>query len=290
MEMAVADAYGISFEFVDRKDWPGANDLSQFRQHPTYSELLPGQYTDDTQRALANARVVLTGNHLDPRAYAEAYVDIYSEDPREGYSRRYQEFLKENPNAKEFLLNVKRSAKSNGSLMGVAPLGFIKDIREVKLAAMIQALTTHAPSTAVHAQIVAMSAHFFIHELGPKEDLVDFLKFNADLEDEWDYITDKMSPTTIRAKSVVNTLLTGLAKHTYLTDMIRWAVELEGDTDSAAATLVAVAACGDDFINDIKPMFPNKDGHPLYQSIWEVEGERRMADLRNTTNLLYDRI
>lgn len=289
--MAVADAYGIGFEFVDRKDWPGANDLTQFHQHPTYVELKPGQYTDDTQRAIANARVVLAGNHLDVRAYAEAYTTVYSEDPREGYSRRYQEYLKTHPDSREFLLDINRSAQSNGSLMGVAPLGFIKDIREVKLAAMIQALSTHAPSTAIHAQIVALSAHYFIHDLGNKVDLIEFLKANADLEGDWDYMVDKTSKTTIRAKSVVNTLLTGLMTQTSLTGMMQWAVELEGDTDSAAATLVAVAACCDEYENDLQFHGQGKfHDHPLVIQQNLVEGMDRMNELWKLNSLLWDMV
>ena len=73
IEIAIGDAYGIGFEFVkNTPDRP--NDLSQFYQHPKYSNLIPGQYTDDTQRALANMRVVCSNDVLHPLSYANAYV------------------------------------------------------------------------------------------------------------------------------------------------------------------------------------------------------------------------
>lgn len=286
VEMAVGDAYGIGFEFVDRENWPGANDLSQMYQHPTYHELLPGMYTDDTQRAIANAEVVLAGSYLDVRAYAEAYVNAYQRDPREGYSRRYQEYLKTHPDAKSFLLDLDRSAISNGSLMGVAPLGFIKDIREVKLASMIQALVTHSPETAIHAQIVALTVHYFVQGIGPKEHLIEFLKNNSDVR-EWDYITNKTSKTSIHAKSVVNTMLTGILKHDRLTSLLQWSVDLEGDTDSAAATCMAVGAVMEEMTNDLG--IGPADVKQHYSLYWPLEdGEYGKSYLLGLDNLLYD--
>lgn len=286
VEMAVGDAYGIGFEFVDRENWPGPNDLSQMYQHPTYAELLPGMYTDDTQRAIANAEVVLAGSYLDIRAYAEAYVNAYQRDPREGYSRRYQEYLKTHTNAKSFLLDLDRSAVSNGSLMGVAPLGFINDIREVKLASMIQALVTHSPETAIHAQIVALTVHYFVQEMGPKCHLIEFLQGTSDVK-EWDYITDKTSKTTIRAKSVVNTMLTGILKHDKLTDLLQWSVELEGDTDSAAATCMAVGAVMEEMTNDLGTGPATvEQKYSLYHPL--EDGEFGKSYLLHMDNCLYD--
>lgn len=286
VEMAVGDAYGIGFEFVERENWPGPNDLSQMYQHPTYLELKPGMYTDDTQRALANAEVVLAGSYLDVRAYAEAYVNAYKRDPREGYSRRYQEYLKTHPDAKSFLLDLDRTAVSNGSLMGVAPLGFIGDIREVKLASMIQAISTHSPETAIHAQVIALAAHYFLYEIGPKDRLIEFLKINSDAK-EWDYITDKTSKTTIRAKSVVNTMLTGILMHDDLCGLLKWSVDLEGDTDSAAATCMAIGALVPEIDNNLGIGRADvEQNYSLYHPL--EDGEYGKSYLLSMDNLLYD--
>ena len=91
-EMAVADAYAIAFEFVpDTPDRP--NDLKTFHQHPKYIELAPGQYTDDTQRSIGNANVLLSGEWWNMMAYANEYVSQFKLDPREGYSRGFQKLL-----------------------------------------------------------------------------------------------------------------------------------------------------------------------------------------------------
>ena len=105
LQMALADSYSIAFEFVeDSADRP--NTLTEFYQHPKYKDMKPGCYTDDTQRALANALMVLEyGKYqnnrthaalFNPIAYVTAYQNIFRQDPRPGYSRRFEAFLKEN--------------------------------------------------------------------------------------------------------------------------------------------------------------------------------------------------
>ena len=67
------------------------NDLSRFVQHPKYVELSPGQYTDDTQRSIANAVVIVENkphhfkntNAFNMYSYAEAYLQVYWRDARE---------------------------------------------------------------------------------------------------------------------------------------------------------------------------------------------------------------
>ena len=261
VEMAIADAYAIAWEFT--KDQTAPNDLSGFHQHPTYTELLPGQYTDDTQRSVANAMVLNTRGltaRFSPQAYAQAYLDIVDMDPREGYSRGYQAFLASVSSPHEFLTMIVREKASNGSLMGVAPIGFLPTVENVKLAAMIQAITTHHQSTVLHAQIVALSAHYFLHVKGAKTGLVDWLleqlaPGNIDEIFAWQEAIDlyqmPTKKTTIAAASISSYMIYAVTKFDTLGDIIKDAVNRGGDTDSAAAVSVAVASCSPDFVNDI---------------------------------------
>lgn len=265
VEMAVADAYAIAWEFTDKQ--MGFNDLSDFYQHPTYAELLPGQYTDDTQRAISNVEVLLSrdpGAPFNPMAYGCSLVEAYKRDPREGYSRGFQALLKSVDNGGLLLNNVKRTKASNGAVMGVAPLGFIHDVEGVKLAATIQAISTHHPSTAVHAQLIALSAHFFLHSVGSQTQLVEFLMDSADWLDKSDersnwlgqmaeYHYDATKPTTIKASSISAYVAYAVSSGRFetLSDIIKDAVERGGDTDSAAASATAVASTSPEFNNDI---------------------------------------
>lgn len=252
-EMAIADAYAIAFEFVDHTgDRP--NDLRTYHQHPTYVELTPGQYTDDTQRSIANAEVLLTGNWMNFEPYADAYVRCYKRDQREGYSRGYQALLNAVDTGEEFYKTIEPGRPSNGAVMGAAVLGFLPAVDDVMTAATTQACLTHHDSTAVHAQIVALSAHYFIYGHGAKEDLFEWLmhQFTADAmtEDEWDDWTGEVEAvagrTTIKASSISAFVVGVMGRHNTLTGIIKEAVDRGGDTDSAAAAAVAVAShCGE---------------------------------------------
>jgi ADP-ribosylglycohydrolase len=263
VEMAVADAYAIAWEFA-RKQQTAPIDFKEFLQHPTYVELKPGQYTDDTQRAIANCLVMTSGGPMaemfNPHTYVDAYLRAYCQDPREGYSRGYQAFIKGIPDADEFLMAISRTKESNGSVMGVAPLGLLPDTEIVKLAATIQAISTHHPITAVDAQIVALSVYYFNQGIDNKECLQGWLMNHVDWVNgrddayRWAYLVDQQDegkPTTIKSSSISSYMVHALTKFDKLSHIIYDAIDRGGDTDSAAAVSVAVASCCPDIENDL---------------------------------------
>ncbi len=256
LQCAVADAYGIGFEFVDDNRHP--NDLKGYYQHPTYDDMIPGHFTDDTQRSIANALVILenTDGLFNPLVYCEAYQNIFVDDPRAGYSRRYEQFLRDNceVDAREFALLLERKP-TNGAVMGAAVLGYLKTPQEVMLAAACQAISTHSYTTIPYAQIIALSAHYFIHVGGLKENLREFLEHHlgSSSKDLRTFILfgESEGPITMGAKSVTALMINELPRNNSLSDLIRLAVDRGGDTDSAAAVLVAVASCSSEYKQDI---------------------------------------
>lgn len=263
VEMAVADAYAIGWEFA-RKKQVSPIDFSGFVQHPTYIELKPGQYTDDTQRAIANCLVMTECERpielFNPYTYAEAYLRAYRADPREGYSRGYQTFLKNVVDADNFIMDISRTKISNGSLMGVAPLGLLPTIEMIKLASTVQAISTHHPETATHAQLVSLATHYFDKNLGDKQYLKDWLMNNADWVDSsddayrWCYLVDSHDVglgTSIKASSISSYMVWALSTFDTMSEIIYDAINRGGDTDSAAAVTIAVASCCDEIENDI---------------------------------------
>lgn len=258
LEMAVADAYAIPFEFVPHSaDRP--NDLKTFHRHPTYVELLTGQYTDDTQRSIGNAEVILGGEWWNQLTYAESYVHQFRLDPREGYSRGYQQLMQSVKTGMDFMLTIKRDKDSNGSVMGAAVVGFIKDPEMVKLAATTQACLTHVPATAIHAQLVALAANYMIYKRGSKDDLFDYLMSAVSdtsmSKTGWELwlgdCKNSQIKTTINAASISAFVVGALDRHTTLSGILREAVDRGGDTDSAAASAVAVASHCDEIDNDL---------------------------------------
>lgn len=266
VEMAIADAYSIAWEFCDN---PAPNDLSGYYQHPKYTDMVPGCYTDDTQRSLANAEMVLRSAEFmrefgtthphpyNPLGYIALYQATFAADPRPGYSRRFEAFLKENLETDFVDMALKITRKStNGAVMGAAVLGYLPTVEQVMLAAAAQALSTHSYATIPYAQIVALAAHYMINDLGDMNDLLPFLYNRMEasgsaIRDWFSTLWQKPEKVTMGASSAVHLMLYALPKYDSLSDLIRLAVDTGGDTDSAAAIMVAVASESRHYTNDI---------------------------------------
>lgn len=269
LEMAVADAYGIGFEFCEPDPLRRPNTLERYYRNPNYEGPEPGQYTDDTQRAIANVQVMFAGHHFDVKAYARRYLEILRASPRKGYSRGYQAFLETTADENAFIRTIKKTKVSNGSIMGVSPLGYLKTEGEVRMAASIQAITTHNHETIPYAQGVALAAHYFIEKKGPKADLEDYLDETVDwqsLPSRSDLTRDDLKLRTgIRAVDTYKAMLRGLRHFDNLRDIIYWACEAGGDTDSCAAITVAVASCSDEFEKNIPQLLiDGLEKQPVY--------------------------
>jgi ADP-ribosyl-[dinitrogen reductase] hydrolase len=268
-QMAVADAYGIGFEFVpNTPDRP--NDLSQYYQHPKYADMVPGCYTDDTQRSLANAFAIMgggmhSGAAYDPSVYARCYLHTFKRDPRPGYSKRYEAYLREcvagGINELKFMQGL-QPRFTNGACMGAAVLGYLPTVRAVGMAAGAQAMATHSAATVPYAQLVAWAAHYFIYKVGHKADLAywlaaqvaeypglaEWVHAQAERGQNW---SRYCQPVDMKASSVVSFMLAALPNYNSLQGLIHAAVEAGGDADSTAAVLVAVASCSSEYVDDL---------------------------------------
>src|SRR5688572_15132543 len=93
LELAIGDAYGAGFEYVNRHLIDQFNNLSGYIQHPRHTKTKPGMYTDDTQMTLAIVETILSGDHWTPANLARRFVEVFKRDQREGYAGRFYEFL-----------------------------------------------------------------------------------------------------------------------------------------------------------------------------------------------------
>ncbi len=298
IECALADAYCIPFEFVENTpDRP--NDLMTYHKHPTYDDLIVGQYTDDTQRTLANASAMLYGDNLfSPLTYARSYLETFASDPRAGYSRRYEAFLRESVAAKlspqQFCLKLVRKP-TNGAVMGAAVLGYLPTPEEVMLAAAAQAISTHSYATIPYAQIVALSAHYFLHaKNAEKRCLIDYLyihlhessKAIKELLNAPETENPPIDKISMGASSAVKLMLWAIPRYNKLSDLMKLAVDIGGDTDSAAAIMVAVASCSPEYEFDIaesliQNLEPHTNGASRYR-LFQMEDILRLKYLAIT--------
>lgn len=266
LEMAIGDAYGIGFEFV--KDNKHPNDLANFYQHPKYHNLVPGQYTDDTQRSLANMMVITNKDFLNQFDYAQAYIDEFKASPRDGYSRNFQALIESCDNGFHLLDRVSPTKSSNGSIMGAAPIGYLEEISNVKRAAAIQAMVTHSYETVPYAQMIALAAHYVLYDLGARNDLLEFI--NDQLDEQY-FIVDGRHPLKntfssifkysqyedlfescdmSAAKTAYHSLYAILA-YDNLADMLMHCVNVGGDTDSLGAIAMAIGSSSKEVENNL---------------------------------------
>lgn len=259
VEMAIADAYSIPWEFIeDRIDsGVGPNDLSTYYHHPKHVVLGGGRYTDDTQRAIANAEVLLDGESDDFYEYAGRYFRGFERDPRPGYSRRHFEFLQEVRSSKEYVRNIRPFGHTNGAIMAAAVCGYENEPFKARLAAYTQASVTHGPSTFEWAAAIALSAHYFLHRVGPKAELFDFLNeyqpIQTNSHADWQGVVwlSPCDPASMAASDTTIAVLRHVMHRNTLSDILQEAVWAGGDTDTIAAVAVALGSSCDSIENNL---------------------------------------
>lgn len=247
-EMAVADALAIAFEFVSKEDVEKhglRNDGMTFQQNPRYPELGVGQYTDDTLKAIAIARVILeSGRIFDAEEYILQIQRVYREDPRAGWSKGFQSYLEKMKDAspKDFIAGLKRRG-TNGALMGTPVLGYLDDVETIKLAAATQAMATHDHTTVVPAQMMALSAYLYRTKglTAAQGMLLDFLQETLRVPISTLY---PESPKDMSAAGTASAVLHHLLNfdNGYGNQVVHRVVDYGGDTDSIAALVVGIVS------------------------------------------------
>lgn len=257
IETAIGDAYGAGFEFTNTPEVP--NDLTKYGRHPK-GGLDAGQYTDDTMRSIANARVLLGVDQTDwyrPEAYIREYKAIRKEDRRPGWSTRFEAFLDENEGQSSFLMmkNMQRRA-TNGCIMGIAPLGYLINPRDVLLAALFQTVSTHAATAVPYAQTIALTSHFLLRgeksekavrlavERAEWHDLSDAMAFLRLLDDE-------PPVPAMPVETIVAGALWALLSFETQSEALLWSCSRGGDCDSLAAVTMALMSAASDIKSDI---------------------------------------
>ena len=168
LELAIGDAYGAGFEYVDRSIIKRFNNLKEYRKHQKY-DIGDGRYTDDTQMSLAIAELLVEGVEWTPLNIANKFVEVFKRDPREGYAGRFYQFLQEVKTGEEFLQKMHPESDKSGAAMRACPIGFIPDIQEVIRHATIQAKLTHNTPLGINAAVAAaLMSHYFIYNHGGK--------------------------------------------------------------------------------------------------------------------------
>jgi ADP-ribosylglycohydrolase len=240
----IGDAYGFCFEFVENPQ----NDL-RYRQHPTFTHIRPGVYSDDTQMQIALAEVIASEREWTPDELARAFVDTFKRDPRSGYAERFHTFLSSIKSGKEFLEKMHPESERNGAAMRAPVIGLFDSIDEVMQRSEVQAKLTHNTKGGVDSAIAAaLMSHYFAYSLGAKEELSAFLTAHVPGYD-WNPIWTGKVP--VHGINTVQAAVTAVCQSDSLSELLRRCVAFTGDVDSVATIALASASSHASFTRDI---------------------------------------
>lgn len=242
LEMAIGDAYGVAWEFADMSVTQPVNDLAGYYHNSRYPTLGGGRYTDDTQRSLAIAERLLRDRQPTYDQFAQSYLDTYHRDPRFGYSSKFSKLIEEYQGSAAFLDAIQPHGLTNGSVMGAAPIGFLKTAWDIKTAAYAQAMVTHAPETFRWAEAIAHMAHFFLYDLGTRAQLAEYL-------DDVVPVTQWRTPPRVFRRDMSASDSVGIVfkiisdtRIDSLAALLQRAVAFQGDTDTYGALVMAIGS------------------------------------------------
>ena len=247
LELAIGDAYGAGFEYVDCDAVAAQNDLASYVRHPRH-RIAPGYYTDDTQMSIAVAEAILSGEPWTPLLLADRFVEAFRRDPREGYSAGFYDFLRRVSSGAQFLAEIHPDSDKSGAAMRAAPIGVYPTVAEVSERATVQARLTHDTPEGTNAAVAAaLMTHYFLYQLGPKSALRTFLERH--IPGEW--ATSWRGKVKSKGLMSVRAAITTLAENASLSDVLRACVAFTGDVDTVAAIALAAGSCSIEIAQDL---------------------------------------
>jgi ADP-ribosylglycohydrolase len=261
LEIAIGDAYGAGFEYVnDRRFIRKYNHLTEYVKHP-HHRIKPGAYTDDAQMSIAIAELILDRTSWSPSIIADKFLEAFHRDKRNGYTGRFYGFLKKTRTGEEFIKNIKPKSDKSGAAMRACPIGIFPSLREVKERSEEQAKVTHNTPDGINAAIAAsLMTHYFIYDLGKKEELSEFL--GTQNIGRWD--EPWRGEVGSRGWMSVTAAITSIIKNDSLSSILKSCISWMGDVDTVAAIALGAASCSKEVKNDLPDVLIKKLENKTY--------------------------
>ncbi|MEV0681766.1 ADP-ribosylglycohydrolase family protein [Actinosynnema sp. NPDC050436] len=249
VELAVGDAYGAGFEYAAADFVAAHNTLAGYVRHPAHHGIAPGAYTDDTQMTLALAELLADGGPWTPPAIADRFVDAFHRDPRDGYARGFQAFLREVRTGADFLARIRPDSDKSGAAMRASSLGLLPDVDEVLHRTGVQARVTHdTPDGVASASAAALAVHYCRYDLGPVAEVGGWV---ADRLGSPVWARPWTGPVGSKGVMSVRAALTALAGGSSASGVLRACVAWTGDVDTVATVALAAASTSSRVVADL---------------------------------------
>ena len=239
VELAIGDAYGAAFEYAKPEIVEACNDGAGYYFRGTGDPKAQGRYTDDTQMSVAVAEAIVSGAEWTPLLLADGFVTAFVRDKRKGYARNFQAFLETTKTGADFLATIRPDSDKSGAAMRAVPCGVFHTIAEVIEKTTVQARVTHDTPDGIDAAVaVALMSHYFLYDVGPKNELGAFLETHVPSH-PWNTTWDeKVGP---KGWMSVRAAVSAAMAHDTMTDILRACVAYTGDVDTVAT--VALGSC-----------------------------------------------
>jgi ADP-ribosylglycohydrolase len=274
LELAVGDAYGAGFEYAGAG--PRSPELMNYRQHPRHHGTRPGCYTDDTQMSLAVAELIVAGVRWKPLNIACKFVEVFHRDPREGYAARFYHFLQQTRSGEEFLANIRPDSDKSGAAMRAGPLGVHRTIGTVLDDCRVQAALTHNTPDGINAaQAAAVMTHYFLYDLGPKEQLGSFIE--QMVPGQWS--VPWLGEVKAKGWMSVRAAITAVQRNSSLARLLIDCVAFTGDVDTVAAIALAAASCSREYTHDLPQRLIDELENGPYGRDYLIELDRQLLAL-----------
>ena len=247
LQTAIGDAYGAGFEYADAQFVAANNTLARHMKHPKHN-LVPGVYTDDTQMALAIAEVIVSDKPFTREVLADAFVQAFKRDPREGYARGFYAFLTEVKDGAEFLARMKPGSDKSGAAMRAVVLGIYPTVEEVVAKATLQAKLTHDTEGGINSAVAAaLTGHYFFYSLGAKAELGKFL----DKHVAGDWAQPYVGAVGEKGWMCTKAAITAVVGSSSMSDMLKASIAFTGDVDTVAAIALGAGCASAEVVQDI---------------------------------------
>lgn len=247
IELAIGDAYGAGFEYAPDRIVREHNDLSRYIQHPRHG-IVPGCYTDDAQMSIAIAEAIVDKDPWIPESLAQRFVTAFKRDPREGYASRFYDFLTQVRDGAEFVATIHPYSDKSGAAMRACPIGVYSSVAEVIDRCTLQAALTHNTPDGINAAVAAaLMTHYFLHRIGPKADLPDFLC--SHVPGPW--TTRWKGKVGAQGLMSVHAALTALQANRSMSDILKACVAFTGDVDTVATIALGAGSCSVEIEQDL---------------------------------------
>lgn len=247
LELAIGDAYGAGFEFVDRQTIELYNNLNDYRKHP-HHDIQAGCYTDDTQMSLAIAEAIVSQEPWTPEILATKFIVAFHRDRRLGYASKFYNFLLQVQDGKEFLAKIHAASDRSGAAMRACPIGIFPTVEKVIENATIQAAITHNTPDGINAaRAAALMSHYFIYQLGLKQDLGKFLEKHV--SGEWSI--PWQGKVSVKGLDCVRAAITAVMRNDRMSKLLQDCIAFSGDVDTVATIALAAGSCSREIAQDI---------------------------------------